>query len=207
MADFKEHNGALAKLPNILSIIRILLTPLFVYFLFKGGVYLWWSMIVFTIAALTDAYDGYIARKYGAVTTWGTFLDPVADKVLVLSAFLVFAIYDLFPYWMFVVMLIRDVMVTASRIALMRTGYSIAPMQLGKLKTFIQLFSIYFVIIYLVLETYGHIALCDILATRIEKFLLIPILMYGVIIITVLSGLSYLIQNYTALSRLYTKRS
>lgn len=74
--------------PNQLTILRILLTPLFVACLFVDEYnYRFAALVIFFIAVLTDWYDGYIARKFGAVTNWGKFLDPLADKILVLSAF------------------------------------------------------------------------------------------------------------------------
>ena len=76
-------------IPNILTVFRILLTPFFIFFLFNesesSGVY---SLIIFTVASFTDAYDGYYARKYNAVSESGKFLDPLADKILASSAFI-----------------------------------------------------------------------------------------------------------------------
>ena len=88
-------------IPNILTVFRILLTPFFIFFLFNdsesAGVY---SLIIFTVASFTDAYDGYYARKYNAVSESGKFLDPLADKILASSAFISFAVLDLIDIWM-----------------------------------------------------------------------------------------------------------
>ena len=75
--------------PNILSIFRIILTPFFIACLFSDFNYSHiFALIIFLVASVTDAFDGYYARKYDAVTEYGKFLDPLADKILVLSAFI-----------------------------------------------------------------------------------------------------------------------
>ena len=82
--------------PNILSLIRIILTPLFIILLFDDfKMAKVFALLVFAIAAITDAYDGHLARKYNQITPEGQFLDPLADKILVLSAFISFAYINL----------------------------------------------------------------------------------------------------------------
>ena len=77
------------NLPNLLSLLRIILTPLFIILLFsESSSNRIFALIVFAVAAITDAYDGHLARKYNLITPEGKFLDPLADKILVLSAFL-----------------------------------------------------------------------------------------------------------------------
>ena len=89
------------SLPNQLTILRILLTPVFVFLLFFDSMATRiGSMVIFTIAALTDWYDGYAARKTGGITMWGQFLDPLADKILVSSGFICFSILGYIPVWM-----------------------------------------------------------------------------------------------------------
>ena len=79
-------------LPNQLTILRILLTPLFILLFISDRIFLKeLSVFVFIIAALTDWYDGWIARKLGTVSRWGVFLDPLADKILTSAAFVAFA--------------------------------------------------------------------------------------------------------------------
>ena len=74
------------NLPNLLSLLRIILTPLFIILLFsESSSYRIFALIVFAVAAITDAYDGHLARKYNLITPEGKFLDPLADKILVLS--------------------------------------------------------------------------------------------------------------------------
>ena len=86
--------------PNILSLIRIILTPLFIILLFADfKMAKVFALLVFAIAAITDAYDGHLARKYNQITPVGKFLDPVADKILVLSAFISFAFINIIDFW------------------------------------------------------------------------------------------------------------
>ena len=89
------------NIPNILSLIRIILTPLFIILLFADfKMAKVFSLLVFAIAAITDAYDGHLARKYNQITPEGKFLDPLADKILVLSAFISFAFINIIDFWM-----------------------------------------------------------------------------------------------------------
>ena len=81
------------QIPNMLTFLRILLTPIFIVLLFHDHPYSnFWALVVFSIASITDAYDGYVARKYDLESDYGRFLDPLADKILVSSAFISFAL-------------------------------------------------------------------------------------------------------------------
>ena len=85
------------NVPNILTVFRILLTPLFIYLLFNDFLFSnFFALVVFVLASITDAYDGYYARKYNVETEIGNFLDPLADKILVSSAFISSVFYLLF---------------------------------------------------------------------------------------------------------------
>ena len=90
---------ALLNLPNMLTVLRMALAPLFVHLLLEGGSSLLMAAFVFTLAALTDYYDGYFARKLHRITKFGAFLDPLADKMLVLGAFGAFMLKGLLPVW------------------------------------------------------------------------------------------------------------
>ncbi|MDP6628904.1 MAG: CDP-alcohol phosphatidyltransferase family protein, partial [Candidatus Marinimicrobia bacterium] len=96
-------------LPNILTFGRILLTPVFIVCLFDdfAGAHIW-ALVIFIVASITDAYDGYYARKNNMVTDTGRFLDPLADKILVSSAFISFAIMNLIDFWMVGLIIFRD---------------------------------------------------------------------------------------------------
>ena len=87
------------NLPNILTVCRILVTPIFIILLFYDHPYAkFWALFIFVAAMLTDIFDGYYARKYNLVTDYGRFLDPLADKVMVLSALISFPFFSLTPF-------------------------------------------------------------------------------------------------------------
>ncbi len=96
-------------LPNQLTVMRIILTPVFLFlFLQDSNTLKQISVIVFLIAAITDWYDGWLARKFNYITSWGKFMDPLADKILTSAAFIGFVIIDFIPLWMVIVIIVRD---------------------------------------------------------------------------------------------------
>ena len=105
------------NLPNILTISRIVLAVVLVFLLEEssstGNIL---AVIVFAIASLTDFYDGHLAKKRGLVSNFGKIMDPIADKILLLSAFGVLAHIGMIAWWMFIVIAIREILVTASRL-------------------------------------------------------------------------------------------
>src|SRR3990172_4875388 len=93
--------------PNQLTLLRILLTPVFVYFLFSDKpIDKQIALGIFIIAAITDWYDGYVARRWGYITRWGKFLDPLADKVLTSAAFFSFVVIGYAELWMVLIIFI-----------------------------------------------------------------------------------------------------
>lgn len=97
------------NIPNILSVVRILCTPLFVILLLKGMFS--YALVVFTLAGITDALDGLIARYFNQKTALGAFLDPTADKLLLISAYIILAVLGFIPGWLTVIVLTRDVVI------------------------------------------------------------------------------------------------
>ena len=140
-------------LPNILTFFRILITPVFIICLFDDfpGAHLW-ALFLFIIASITDAYDGYYARKNNMVTDTGKFLDPLADKILVSSAFISFAIMGLIDFWMVALILFRDLFVTGLRIIMTRNGFTMMTSRSAKSKTGVQLGLIIFTLFFLSLK-------------------------------------------------------
>ena len=130
-------------LPNILTFGRILLTPVFIICLFDDfpAAHIW-ALVIFVIASITDAYDGYYARKNNMVTDTGRFLDPLADKILVSSAFISFAIMELIDFWMVGIIIFRDVFVTGLRVVMSRHGKTMMTSKIAKSKTGVQLLSL-----------------------------------------------------------------
>jgi len=131
------------NLPNRITMIRILLIPFFVFFMLTDFVpyskYI--AAAVFIIASLTDTLDGYLARKYGLVSNFGKFMDPLADKLLVCSALVCFvAIPDNpMPAWGVIVIISRDFIISGFRLVASDAGVVIAASVWGKVKTIAQM--------------------------------------------------------------------
>ncbi len=179
------------SLPNILTITRIILTFVFVFLIFQYGFSAKvLAAIVFTLASLTDLFDGYYARKYNLITNFGKLMDPIADKFLVLAAFFVFMQMHLIATWMFLVILVREVFVTGWRLVAMRQGKVLAAEKVGKIKTVLQITTIFLILFYLIFIEAGHQA-------SGYQYLFVGIywLMIMVVSITLFSGFSYLWQN------------
>lgn len=128
------------NLPNSLTFFRILLVPLLVVVLltrFSGSEF--WGLAIFLLAAVTDLFDGLIARRTGSVTVVGTLLDPIADKLLISAAFISLVELGLAPAWMVVIILGREFAVTGLRQVAHERGVVIAASWWGKLKTLSQI--------------------------------------------------------------------
>lgn len=141
----QQRDVPVLNLPNVLTVTRLLLVPLFLVFLFTGdghdAGWRWLAFLVFAVAAITDRYDGHIARKRGLVTTFGKVADPIADKALTGSALVALSILGDVATWITVVILVREIGITLLRFALLR--YQVIPASPGgKLKTLIQVFAI-----------------------------------------------------------------
>ncbi|MEO7125897.1 MAG: CDP-diacylglycerol--glycerol-3-phosphate 3-phosphatidyltransferase [Nakamurella sp.] len=136
---------ALMNLPNLLTMLRMLLVPIFVAVLFIDGgnetSARWWAGAVFAVAAITDRYDGQIARSRGQVTDFGKIADPIADKALIGAALVGLSVLHEIFWWVTVVILVREVGITLLRFMILRYGV-IAASPGGKLKTLIQVVAI-----------------------------------------------------------------
>ena len=188
------------SLPNQLSLLRILLSPVFIVLLFMDTtVSRIFSIIVFTLASLTDWYDGYAARKLGDVSTWGKFLDPLADKILVSSGFICFCILGYIAPWMVLVIVIRDFLITGLRSYAVIKRKPIATTMLAKVKTFSQMGVLYLIYIYHLFIAEGY---QGVVWEKIQEFNIIFTLMYIIIFLTIISGLLYIIGNRSHLRQM-----
>jgi len=148
-----NSTGALT-LPNSLTFLRILLTPLFLVLLFSESSF--WrqiSLMVYIVAALTDWYDGWVARKFGYVSRWGQFFDPLADKILAAAALFAFVYLDLVDAWMVWVIVARDFLITWLRTLAEYRGQPIVTSRSAQAKTFGQFVVIYYILILYVLKS------------------------------------------------------
>ncbi len=128
------------NLPNKLTLIRIVLVPVCMLLTLLG--YMYWALGVFIVAAITDFFDGYIARKYNLVTSFGKIMDPLADKILVFGALLCFIEMGFIPSWTVAIILAREFFVTGMRIVAVDKGKVIAASWWGKVKTNVQIFAV-----------------------------------------------------------------
>ncbi len=136
-------HAKLMNLPNILTLSRIAAVPIVVILLlFESRQNSFWAAFVFTAAAITDWLDGYLARKWGIVTILGKFLDPLADKLIVMAALIMLIPLDRVPAWAVFVILARELIVSGIRSIASSEGIVIAASELGKYKTIFQMVAI-----------------------------------------------------------------
>lgn len=180
------------NLPNLLSLLRIILTPLFIIFLFSDDKLL--ALIIFAVAAITDAYDGHLARKYNQITPQGKFLDPLADKILVLSAFFSFAFIGIIDFWMVGIITFRDMFITGLRWIISNKGFEFVTSKLSKYKTAFQLIIIILTLIFLTLESFNMESFIP-TVNLIKQYKIIYMLTLFTAIFTAYTGFIYLYAN------------
>lgn len=174
------------NLPNKLTMLRIILIPVFLVLVLVDRIpmhYLW-SLIVFLAACITDTLDGNIARKGNLVTDFGKLMDPLADKLLVMSALVAFIPVAGVPVWVVVVILGREFMVTSLRLIAAGKGVVIAADKWGKVKTISQMVWLNYTLLMLWLFPEAGWA-----------YILFVVLMGIVVATTVLSGANYMLKN------------
>ena len=133
------------NLPNLLTCSRIVFIPIFIILYSPPSPSRSWTAVtIFGIAALTDFFDGYLARKYSQVTTLGKLLDPIADKLLVTAGLIVLVHYQQIDAWLAFAIIAREISVTGLRTVAAATGMIIPADILGKAKTFFQICGIIF---------------------------------------------------------------
>ena len=185
------------NLPNKLTIFRIFLAAVFMFFLFSKGIVMKsLALATFLTASFTDFLDGYIAKKYNMVSDFGKLMDPIADKILVLSAFLAFVEMELIPAWMVVIIIFRDVAVTGLRMSALTRGKVISADEGGKHKVVSQVFAILAILLFLIFREAG-IKVFNFWNASTESLYkdAIFILMLVTTFLTLISGMSYLIRN------------
>lgn len=191
-------------LPNQLTMLRIILTPLFIITYLMHDIWMnYLSFIIFFIASITDYYDGVLARRYGVATIWGRFLDPLADKILISSAFIVFMISGVIELWMVLLIVIRDVLITTLRSYAMYKGKPIVTSYLAKVKTFFQIGVLYFIFVIVLIKK--SLLLNNqnfIIIEKIDSWNIIYLAMLFVTLLTLVTGVKYIIENRTHIKSL-----
>ena len=187
------------NLPNKLTIFRMILVPIMVIIPFLGvegrfsGIPIEWIIIdiIFIIASITDKLDGYLARKNNQVTSFGKFLDPLADKILVLAAMMMLVEMQKLPAWIPIIVLAREFVVSGYRlIAVEQGGEVIAASKWGKLKTLTQMIAI--ILAFLDLNAFGECFTGILQGGDLILNLIGTIMMIIQVIATIFSGIDYL---------------
>lgn len=168
-----------------ITLVRVAFIPAIMACMYASagvsGVWMWASLGIFIIASITDFVDGYIARKYHQVSDFGKFLDPLADKLLVIAVMVMFCQWDVFPAWALMIVLAREFAVTGLRLIAVGKGVVIAAGWSGKVKT-----------------ASTMVGLCVLMAFPAEP-IVAWIVVAVVVITTVYSGIEYFIQNWKCL--------
>ncbi len=184
--------------PNQLTMLRIVLVPVFVALLLQDDPYLkLMGVIVFAVASITDAYDGYHARKYGETTRLGAFLDPLADKFLITAAFLLYVHMGYLVLWMVILVAIRDILITILRVYAEFLDRPIVTSREAKYKTLAQNLFAYVIMVLLLMKE--KVFFGSRLSTTIERVLqsdYLDYVMLAVTLFTVYTGVSYLVANW-----------
>ncbi len=173
---------------NKLTIFRILLVPLFVYLLYgQTSAMRYGALAVFIVAALTDFVDGYVARRFNQITNLGKLLDPVADKILVVSALIAFVDLAEIPGWVVIVIISRDFFIDVLRMNAAAQGIVLAAGKWGKIKTVVQMVAI-------------TLILANNFPAAAFNFPLDRVMLYLAVFLTVLSGAEYTVANWRKLN-------
>ena len=168
-----------------ITLIRVAMIPAFLVTMYlsagEPGMWMWISLALFIIASLTDFVDGHIARKYNQVSDFGKFLDPLADKLLVISAMSMYCEWGVFPAWALMIVLTREFAVTGLRLVAAGKGTVIAAGKSGKLKT-----------------ASTMVGLCAMMAfPGIDMLNLV--VMIVIVVTTLYSGIEYFVKNWNCL--------
>ena len=172
-------------LASKITLIRVALIPVFMVFMYlsggAAGTYMWVSLAIFIIASLTDFVDGQIARKCNQVSDFGKFLDPLADKLLVIAAMAMFCEWGVFPAWALMVVLAREFAVSGLRMVASSKGNVIAAGWSGKVKT-----------------ASTMVGLCLMMALP-QVEILSWVVLAVIVVTTLYSGVEYFVKNWSCL--------
>lgn len=135
----RDSKVPVVNLPNALTVVRLVLVPVFIVLgLQQSWSMLWAAFVVFAVAAITDRFDGELARSWGQITDFGRIADPIADKALTLCGFGLLSYQGYLPWWLTILIAVRELGITAMRAFFLRRGVVVSANQAGKLKTFMQ---------------------------------------------------------------------
>ncbi|MBX3044665.1 MAG: CDP-diacylglycerol--glycerol-3-phosphate 3-phosphatidyltransferase [Candidatus Kapabacteria bacterium] len=173
------------QLPNILSLLRIVISPIFFLMLIsENPTLICLSLPLFIIGAISDYLDGWFARRMKAISRFGKFFDPLADKFLTGAAFLAFAVLSIVPLWMVLIIIFRDILTTAMRFMPQSGNQSITTSKPAKIKTFIQMI---FIFVILLTITFINCPMNGFNPENLVAFLYSDFVYYSMMVIVVLT--------------------
>ncbi len=176
--------------PNKLTLFRVILIPIFILFYMMESTWsIFVALFVYVIATLTDQLDGMLARRNNQVTTFGKLMDPIADKMLIMSALICFVQYDKINLWVVIVILAREFIVTGIRMLAMGESTVIAASGLGKAKTVSQCVLTIAVLVFEIAELYLSQMSIPVLNILIVIFEIVAV------VLTLYSGFDYVWKN------------
>ncbi len=200
-----EKKENLKKIPNRITIFRILIIIIFIPTLLHNTmISSYTAMFIFITAAISDFIDGYIARKYNVVSTFGKVMDPLADKIMTLSAILCFVQLNIIPAWMVIVIVGREFLVSGIRILAADEGKIIMASNWGKTKTVVEIIAIISILFLMCVNhtiNYYHFSRQNLIleGEPLTEFLLLKvipyILMFIVAGLSLISGFEYFFKN------------
>jgi CDP-diacylglycerol--glycerol-3-phosphate 3-phosphatidyltransferase len=201
-------NNVTITLPNSLTFLRILLTPVFLFlFISNSSFNKQLSLLVFIFAALTDWYDGWVARKWGYVSRFGVFFDPLADKILSSAAIVSFAVIGLIDGWMVWIIVCRDIAITILRSIAEYKDQPVITSSTAKTKTFVQYVVIYYILILYVIKTIPLLENESPKTFHVVDNLLHPQVLFGMMLLvtflTAWTGIVYIYSNRKFIVALY----
>ena len=173
------------NIPNTLTILRVCLIPFFVFFMYmdspRGA---WLACLIFVLASLTDLLDGYLARKLNQITTFGKFMDPLADKLLVCTALISLTDLHRIPSWIVMIIVAREFIISGFRLIAAEKGVVIAASYWGKIKTTVQM-----IMVILMILNFGGFWV------RVSQ-----VFMWAALFLTVISLVDYMVRNRSVLA-------
>jgi CDP-diacylglycerol--glycerol-3-phosphate 3-phosphatidyltransferase len=191
-AGIRPAEGSLyMNLPNKLTVFRVVLVPFFVAFLLLSGTnesLKWVALVIFVVASLTDLLDGHIARSRNLVTTFGKFMDPLADKILTISGMICLIELGRIPSWIVVIIVAREFIISGFRLIATEHGIVIAANYWGKWKTTFQMIMIIIMIM--------NLPALQMVTT---------IVMWVALVLTIVSLVTYITQNMDVVRTMETK--
>lgn len=194
-------------LPNQLTTLRIILTPVFLFLFISGDPFLMQiSLFVYIIAAITDWYDGWLARKFNYITTWGKFMDPLADKILTSAAFFAFVAIGVLELWMVGIVVFRDIFITGLRLFAEWQKKSFTTSRLAKIKTVVQMVFIFYLLIVFTLKENIYLkSQFSEIFTFLTNSTVIYFVMLAITVFTFTTGVVYIYQNRVLIGKLFVK--